>query len=277
MSRYNLFLRASNVVAFILVIIVNSVVHVNYSKKPDEPVNNSTRIACNWTVPETHLLPADYTFGIWGLIYGLLFGFVIYQWFEAAETATVEGIKFYYVIASVLNISWLLIWSNKNHLGVIIDSFVLAALCAITFKAYDNVTTFYPPKNLADRLFIHYPFTIYAAWALVATVLNFWVAFSFLDTVFLSTFAVICLGFVGHSFVDYHKRHDVVFAATIAWALVGIAVRQQDTLAILIASSVSSGLILGGILRVWVNQGRAWLELRRNRLRGIDETDPLIP
>lgn len=109
MSRYNLFLKISNVVAYILVIAANTVVHVGDSK-PDEPVTNSTLISGNWTVPETYLLPATYTFGIWGLIHALLFGFIIYQWFEAAETATVEGVKFYYVTASILTVVWLLIW-----------------------------------------------------------------------------------------------------------------------------------------------------------------------
>jgi hypothetical protein len=274
MSRYNIFLKAANVVAFILLIVVSSRVHVNDPQKPDEPVNNGTHINCNYTVPETHLLPARYTFGIWGLISTLLLGFVIYQWTEAADIATVEGIQYYFVIASILNIIWLLIWTN-NHL-ILLDAFILVALFVVIFRAYDNIATFYPPKNIPDRLFIHYPFTIYAAWLLISTVLNFWAAIPILDTVFFSTFAIICLGIVGISFVDYHKRHDVVFAATIAWALVGIAIKQADTPAILIASSVSSGLILGGILRVWVNNVRAWWELRRNRLRGIDETDPLL-
>jgi len=276
MSRYQIFLKAANVVAFILVIAVNSMVHVNAPQKPDEPINNSTSMGCNYTLPETHLSPAPYTFGIWGLIHALLLGFVIYQWFDAADIATVEGIQYYYVLASILSISWLLIWSKKSL--VLLDAFILAAVFAVTFRAYDNISTFYPPNNILDRLFIHYPFTIYAAWSLVATVLNFWVAISFLDSVFFSTFAIVCLGIVGISFVDYHKRHDVVFAATIAWALVGIAVKQQDTSAILIASSVSSGLILGGILRVWVTQICDWWELRHNGLRGnVGESEPLLP
>jgi len=274
MSRYNIFLKAANVVAFISFIVVNFIVHVNDPQKPDEPNTNGTSITCNFTIPETHLLPAQYTFGIWGLIYALLLGFIIYQWTEAADIATINGVQYYFVIASILNISWLLILTSKNL--ILLDAFVLAALSVVTFRAYDNIATYYPPKNIPDRLFIHYPFTIYAAWTLIGTILNFWAAIPLLDTVFVSTFAIICLGIVGISFVDYHERHDVVFAATIAWALVGIAIRQANTLAILIASSVSSGLILGGILRVWVNNVRAWFDLRRNRLRGIDESDPLL-
>uniref|UniRef100_A0A1D1XZB7 Plasma membrane ATPase n=1 Tax=Anthurium amnicola TaxID=1678845 RepID=A0A1D1XZB7_9ARAE len=279
MSRYNFFLRTSNVLAFILVIAVNSVVNFKGDPpKSDEPVNNATQFSGNWTVPETYLLPADYTFGIWGLIYTLLFGFIIYQWFESAQDATIDGIKFYHVIASILNISWSLIWGDSK-IRILIDAFVLAALFAVTYKAYYNLKTHYPPKNNSDRLFIHYPFTIYAAWTLISTILNFWAAIPLLNNVFFSTIAIIGLGIAGHDYNKNHdnRSHDVVYSATIAWALIGIAVRQQDTLAILIASSVSSGVILGGILRVWYTQVHAYWELRRNRLRGIDESDPLIP
>ncbi|GES83491.1 tryptophan-rich sensory protein [Rhizophagus clarus] len=237
MSRYNLFLKISNVVAYILVIAVNTAVQFKgyENSKPDEPISNST------------------------LIY-------------AAETATIEGIRFYHVIASILNAAFLLIWGNSK-IRVLIDAFVLTTLCLAVFRAYDNVTTHYPPKDIKDRLFIHYPFTIYAAWSLVATFLNYWAAIPFLNTVFFSTVAIIVLGIIGY---DYNKHHDAVFSATIAWALVGIAVRQQDTMAILIASSVSSGVILGGILRKWINTGYAYRELRRNRLRDVGETDPLL-
>jgi hypothetical protein len=109
MSRYNLFLKISNVFAYFLVIAANTLVHIEHTK-PDEPVSNSTLIYGNLTAPETYLSPARYTFEVWKLIYTLLFGFIIYQWFEAAETATVEGIKFYHVFASILNVIWLLIW-----------------------------------------------------------------------------------------------------------------------------------------------------------------------
>src|SRR5204862_6053633 len=97
-------------------VFVNFIVSVNDSQKPDEPNTNGTSITCNFTVPETHLLPAPYTFGIWGLIYALLLGFIIYQWTEAADIATVEGIHYYFVIATILNISWLLIWVRNTFL-----------------------------------------------------------------------------------------------------------------------------------------------------------------
>ncbi|CAG8620243.1 16069_t:CDS:2 [Funneliformis caledonium] len=277
MSRHSIFLKTANIVAFLLVIVVNSIIHVGDERKqPDtEPGDNNTLSFenDNGTVPVTHLLPAEYTFKIWYLIYTLLGGFIIYQWTDAAESVTVEGIQYYHVAASILNVTWLLIWRNENL--VLLDAFVLAALFLVTFRAYNIITEYYPPKVIWDRIFIHYPFTMYAAWTFVATILNFWAAISTLDTVFLSTIAIAFLGAVGVYFSDYHKRNDAVFAATIAWALTGIAVKQQDTVPILIASSVASGLILGGVLRVLVRRFVAWWNLRQ--IRYNPETDRLIP
>ncbi|CAI2178603.1 19838_t:CDS:2 [Funneliformis geosporum] len=276
MSRQSIFLKSANVVAFLLVIVVNYIVFKNdESKQPDtEPGDNNTLSFVNdkVTFPETHLLPAEYTFKIWPFIYTLLGGFILYQWTDAADAVTVEGIQYYHVIASILNVTWLLTWRNKSL--VLLDAFVLVALFLVTFKAYNNITEYYPPKVIWDRLFIHYPFTIYAAWTLVATILNFWVAISILDTVFLSTVAIAFLGAVGIYFSDYHKRNDAMFASTIAWALVGIANKHQDTMPILIASSVASGLILGGVLRVFERRTIAWWNLRRNRL--YPENEPLL-
>ncbi len=58
-----------------------------------------------------------YTFGIWGLIYVLLTGFVIYQWFESANDVVVDGIRCYFCVASFLNIVWLItIWVRDQLL-----------------------------------------------------------------------------------------------------------------------------------------------------------------
>ncbi len=113
MSRYNTFLKAANVVAYLLVIFVNCLVGVDKDKPVIEPEpgnNNTLSFTFSHNLTEHHLLPATFTFGIWGLIYPLLGGFVIYQWFDAAEAATVEGIQYYHVVASILNVTWLLIW-----------------------------------------------------------------------------------------------------------------------------------------------------------------------
>ncbi|CAG8540132.1 7210_t:CDS:2 [Acaulospora morrowiae] len=241
MSRYHILLKAANVAALILALSIN--VYFSSEHKKHSEGNITTSIHNNKTYPSTHILPAGYTFGIWGLINTLLVGFVIYQWFEPANDVTVDGIRYYHVVVNVLNATWLIIWENGYPL---IDTFVIAALLAVLFLIYRNLS-FYPPQNLADRLFIHYPFTIYPAWILIATILNVWVAVSALDTELFSAIIIIVIGLVGLCFVDF--KHDIVFATTLAWSLVGIAVRQHETLPVLVSASISTGLILGSILR----------------------------
>jgi hypothetical protein len=145
-----------------------------------------------------------------------------------------------------------------------LDAFISLVISCTLFRLYDNLSL-YPPKNLADRLFIHYGFTIFTAWSLFSVILNFWFAVSFLNTTVVSVLTIIILGIVGFSFTGHHKRHDVVFAATISWILVGISVEHQDTLPILVASLTSIGFILGGILKVWIRNTIAWFRLRRER------------
>ncbi|CAG8604905.1 6091_t:CDS:2 [Diversispora eburnea] len=188
-------------------------------------------------IPVSYISPANFTFIIWFLIYSLLLGFVIYQWSDNAKDATVDGVQYYYIIACILTVTWRVVW------------------------------------NILDLLFIRYPFTIYAGWLLVATFLNFWIAISALNTIFLSTVAVVILGFIGSYFTD-DDRHDVVFAITILWALIGIAVKNHNHMPILVAATVLSGLNLGGILRVWERYFIAKIRLRRQRL--ASERSPLL-
>lgn len=257
--------------------VVNSYLEV-VKKGPSDDKGNDFKGNSTHDVPLTYILPATYTFGIWGLIYALLGGFIIYQWFEPADNAAINGIKFYLILANLGNITWLFIWRLEYY---ILDCFVAACMLLVLIFSYINLE-FYPPKNLFDRFFIHYPFTIYPAWLVVATTLNFWVAFKAIDTVFFSTIVVAVIGIIGVSFVDYHKRKDALFAGTLAWALIGIAIKQYKSIPILIAASVSSGLIIGGILRVSVNRIIAWYHLRTrsatvNNLERTDERSPLLP
>src|SRR4051794_1215209 len=98
-------LRAINVVTYILMVIVRCFITFKESSKNIflfEPFNDET-------FSNSYLLPKQYTFGIWGLIYILLGGFIIYQWSDAAKLATIEGIEYYFCASGILNITWLII------------------------------------------------------------------------------------------------------------------------------------------------------------------------
>ncbi|CAH1761857.1 17624_t:CDS:2 [Entrophospora sp. SA101] len=257
MSKRELILKSLNLIVYFAILGVAFSGHLDQDKKERDDV---------------YLLPAFYTFQIWLLNQALLFGFVVYQWFEPANDVTVEGVSWHNVIAGTLSIIWMILAPNEKL--VLLEAFILLAMFIVLFRLYDNLSL-YPPRNLADRLFIHYGFTIYTAWTFYATIVNFWIALPSLNTIFSSVVAIVILGIVGLSFVDYHKRHDVVYAGTIAWALIGISVEQKDVMPILVASSISSGLIIGGILRVWTRNIVTWFRLRSER-ESIGERSALL-
>ncbi|CAJ0824537.1 10850_t:CDS:2, partial [Entrophospora sp. SA101] len=254
MSKRELILKSLNLIVYFAILGVAFSGHLDQDKKERDDV---------------YLLQAFYTFQIWLLNQALLFGFVVYQWFEPANDVTVEGVSWHNVIAGTLSIIWMILAPNEKL--VLLEAFILLAMFIVLFRLYDNLSL-YPPRNLADRLFIHYGFTIYTAWTFYATIVNFWIALPSLNTIFSSVVAIVILGIVGLSFVDYHKRHDVVYAGTIAWALIGISVEQKDVMPILVASSISSGLIIGGILRVWTRNIVTWFRLRSERESPISKT-----
>ncbi|CAG8536016.1 9831_t:CDS:2 [Paraglomus occultum] len=245
MGEHELALRISNVVAYLAVLGVNSLLIKdclsgggNNDGDGDGPsLNLLTNDTDSHQKPDTYLSPPEYAESIWGLIYLLLGGFVIYQWFNPAKDAVIEGIGWDHVIASVLNISFVLVW------------------------------------NIFDRLFIHWSFTIYLSWITIETVNNIWIAVPLLDTVLFSTIMVVIYGVIGLHFVDYYHRQDVVYSGTLVWGLVSIAKKNQDVKALLISASIASGLIISGIIRVWVHKIAAWYRLRDQRL---GERDPLL-
>ncbi|CAJ0763477.1 6610_t:CDS:2, partial [Entrophospora sp. SA101] len=216
MSKRELILKLSNI--FIYLATIGVVVFGGYLDRDKKDRD------------DVYILPAFYTFCIWFFIQALLFGFIIYQWFEPANDVTVEGVSWYNVAAGTLSIIWFLLAPNKNL--VLLNAFILLAMFVVLFRLFDTLSL-YPARNSADRLFIHYGFTIYTAWTFYTTILNFWVALPFLNTIFSSVVIIIILGIVGLSFIDYNERHDVVYASTIAWALIGISVEQKDVMPIL--------------------------------------------
>lgn len=174
------------------------------------------------------------------------------------------------MISSVLNVSFSLVLVYADF--PIANAIIAVVLLVVLSKVYHNLE-YYPPKNIFDRIFIHWPFVIYTAWITMQTVNSLWLAIPFLDTVLFSSIVVIVYGLIGLHFVDYYHRKDVVFSATIVWGLIGLAWKNSDEGPIMIPALIGSGLIIGGIVRVWVHQAAAWWRLRNQRM---GERDPLL-
>ena len=104
MTKNSTLLKFSNIIAFVLTILVNSL------------AGSSTLIGGKVTAEIsdanfTLITPAGYVFSIWGVIYILLGLFVIFQVLPSQKEKDYQNrIGWLFVLSSVLNIVWLFLW-----------------------------------------------------------------------------------------------------------------------------------------------------------------------
>jgi len=197
--------------------------------------------------------PAGFTFSIWGLIYLLLAGALIFlirgvvkKW-ERPEVIMVR-ISWPFIISSLLNGLWIVSWHyDQILLSLIIMLGILFSLIWLYRSMQDLV--FSPGRYLL-------PFSVYLGWISVATVANvtvytvavdwgrlgmsddFWLAAVFVAVLFITGYMVF-----GHN--------DIAFALVVLWALTGIfAARWQEAGGVnfAAAAALAAGLIVMGLI-----------------------------
>lgn len=169
--------------------------------------------------------PAPWVFAIWGLIYVLLLGFVIYQALPAQRANTrLSGVIPLFALSCVLNAAWLGAW---HYLLVGLSMVLMLALLFTLIAIYRRLDIGRHAVSRRERLLVDLPFSVYLGWITVATVAN---ASAFLlDAGFdgggaarLITVLVIAVaGAIG--VLALRLRSDLAFALVLVWAFVGIA------------------------------------------------------
>lgn len=192
-------------------------------------------------------LPAGYVFAIWGVIYLGLGAFAVYQARAARREAVVNAIGWWFVVSSLGNIAWLVLFLNNQIVASTAAMLViLAALIAIYLRLDIGRAAVSP----AERWAVHIPFSIYLGWITVATVANFaaalydggnvtgWLgigadvwAVAMIAIAFIITLAMIV------------RRRDVAYALVVVWALVGIYVRPFTTPVFEPVAALNAGLV----------------------------------
>lgn len=177
--------------------------------------------------------PAGYAFSIWGLIYLLMLGFVIYtgrSLFNVKNEAAdrfVKKIGWWFVVSCIANCLWIVTWLyGYTGLSVMILATALIALLIILLQAlrYND--------SAAEKWFINIPFQIYAGWMSVALIaaVSSWLKKIEWNGLGLSevnwTIIMISIAVVVHLYMTW-KKNAPIFALVAVWALVAIAVSNQ--------------------------------------------------
>lgn len=141
---------AGYLAAFILMIVMNYVVGTNVGNVAD---NNQPIIQ-----------PAGFAFSIWGLIYALVFIWIIKQFFQKTwKDSPAYKLKYWPIINFLLNSAWILVFTQQMILASVIVIFALLITLIIMHILISS-----QHYNWFDR----FPYSIYFAWVTVASIVN---------------------------------------------------------------------------------------------------------
>ncbi len=199
--------------------------------------------------------PAGLTFAIWGVIYLLLLGHVLYQLGLFREdapgapdrTALLERVGVLFSASSLVNAAWIVTWHyDLIGLSTVLLATMLVLLILITRAV--RATSL----SLRERVFVRLPFSVYFGWITVATIANLtvwlvsidWSGFGIAEPTW--AVVIIAVGAVIGATVILRDR-DLAYALVLVWAYVGIWIKHTSAAGFAGAYPIVSATALAGI------------------------------
>lgn len=246
-------LQVFNGVAFISVVIINYLSNTGL-------INNTTigTVSANL---RSLFTPASYAFSIWGLIYLLLLGFIIYQgrslFVTVKNDAFIEKTGVWFVVSCLANSAWVFCWLYGFTAWSCVC--ILLLLFSLLKIIWNNQMQLYK-TSFATNFFVRWPFVIYSGWVSVASIANIaaylvkidWDGFGI--SAIIWTKIMIIIAVILNLFVTW-KRNMNAFALVGSWALIAIGVANKTTESLLATTAfVAAGILLtNSLIHFWVN------------------------
>jgi hypothetical protein len=180
------------------------------------PINNRGTGEISDAYPNL-FAPAGPAFSIWGLIYLLLAGYVVYQFTKSGQQKEelLKKINLLFIATSLANISWIFAW-HYDFIGMSV--LIMATFLVLLIKIADVLCV--EQMTTQEKLFIRTPFSVYFGWITVAAIANI--------TVFL-----VSLGWNGFGIADFVWTSIIILVG----ALIGILRMCKD-------KNIAYGLVL---------------------------------
>jgi hypothetical protein len=189
------------------------------------------------------IIPANYAFAIWGLIYLGLFAFGFYQARRENKIRT-RYLGYWLAIASVCQIIWVFLFQYGFYtLSIVAMLGILVALILLYLRL--------EPARGRERWWINYPVSLYMGWISVATIVNVasalysleWNGFG-IDPAIWTVIMLVIAAILG--IYAAVKQKDIVYAGVFVWAFVAIAVKHSDTI-IISATAILAAIVLAAV------------------------------
>lgn len=199
---------------------------------------------------EVKIIPANYAFAIWGIIYLGLISLGIYQVLPAQRhNPIVRRFSYLLVLASLAQIAWVFLFQYRLFaLSVVAMLAILLPLIGIYLRSRIGLER----VSRVDKWLVHIPLSIYLGWISVATIVNVASALYNLGWsgwgINSEVWTVIMLLVAGALAATITKtRADIAYPLVFIWAFVAIAVRQANQPLIVVTSlglAIALGLLL---------------------------------
>ncbi len=258
-TRYfmkNISLKISAVIFYIAMVVVNFLAN-------SLPLNNRSTGAISDAYPNL-FTPAGITFSIWGLIYFLLAGYIIFQFIyfkkekNEKKEELLKKINVLFIITSIANIFWIFAWHyDFIGLSLIIMVILLVSLIKIAdILRLEKLTS-------REKIFISIPFSVYFGWITVATIANVtvflvsinWNGFGISN--FIWTSFILIMG-TSIGILRMYKDKNISYALVLIWAYLGILLKHisekgfggqyPSVIATVIVCLIFFGLFIGFIV-----------------------------
>ena len=246
-SKKTILLQSLNIAAFALTLTINGLA-------TSIGLNGRTTAEVSDSYP-TLVTPAGYVFSIWSVIYTLLLVFAVFQALPSQRKQPyLKKINILFILSSILNISWLLLWHyDQIALSVALMFGLLTTLIAIYLRLNIGKTT----VPLKEKACVHLPFSVYLGWITIATIANvaaalvsvqwngFGLASDLWSILVIAVALIIALAVIA-------TRRDVAYGLVLIWALVGIAVKQSAYQNVAVAAEASAIIIAVALVTVTI-------------------------
>jgi hypothetical protein len=262
-------LKVSNIIAFALTVIINSIAG-------STTIIGGVNTAQISDAYPTLITPAGYTFAIWGIIYFLLGVFVVYQALPSQKGKDFQKkIGWLFVLSSILNIAWIFCWQYQQlAISVVLIFMLLLSLIAIYLRLGIGRSA----VRMRERLAVHLPFSVYLGWITIATIADVavtlvsvqWGGFGIAAETWALLIIVVALLI---TLVVIATRKDIGYGLVIIWALVGIAVKQMGYPTIVMTLEASI-IIIAIALVVMILYSTLW---HRPKSPTAEETKSIPP
>lgn len=232
--------QAVTVLSFAATVVVNALANAL-------PINGQTTAAISDSF-RVFVIPAGFTFAIWGLIYALLLVFTVYQALPSRRAdPLLRRLGYLPALSGVLNVAWIFLWQYELFVPtLVVMGGLLSTLIAIYLRLEQGRTA----RSRTEDWAVSIPFRVYLGWITVATILNVAVALTSIGVdgggvrPEAIASAVLVVGLLIAATVVVRGR-DVAYGLVIVWAYGGIYAKEAASDFVPLVAAAGAVVIAG--------------------------------